>query len=202
MVYCHLGGSGIQLKTMIGFLKGKILKKDKDWVILLVDKIGFKVNLSEKDLERIKEGEEVSLYCHTYLHQERLELYGFFSFEQLKIFQILEKISGIGPKIAQKVASICTFEELKKAIQEEDYSLFKDLKGVGKKKIQKIILEVSGELKKIEEKTAQEDKEVIEALLSLGFKRNEIKEALKKLPNNLQTTEEKVKLLLKHFSKK
>ena len=162
---------------MISFISGTVLLKEKDYILIEKGGIGFKVFLGEGSLSQIKEGESVKIFCYFCIRNEKPELYGFLNVEQLKIFETLEKIPGVGPKIALKIASKGTFKELMKAIKEKDFSYFQEVKGLGKKKIQKIILEISGDLEKTQPKISQQDKALL-ALVSLGFSQKEAKEAL------------------------
>ncbi|MCD6271078.1 Holliday junction branch migration protein RuvA [bacterium] len=180
---------------MIGFISGRVLLKEKDYLLLEREGIGFKIFLGENSLSQIKEGENVKLFCHFCIRNEKPELYGFLNIEQLKIFETLEKIPGVGPKVALKIASKGSLEELMKAIKEKDFSYFQKIKGLGKKKIQKIILEISGDLEKTQPKISKQDKALL-ALVSLGFSQKEAKEALRKVPSEIKDYEERIKKAL------
>ncbi len=186
---------------MIHFIKGKIATKKKDYIILERQGIGFKIYLSEKNLERLREGEEKTIYTHLAFRNDRIELYGVLSQEELYLYQIFERISGIGPKGALTLASVGSLQDFKKAIEEGNFSFFEGIKGIGKKKIQKIILEIGGELKEISKKKDQEvNKKALKALISLGFSKAEAKEALSLIPKEIKKTEDRVKEALKILS--
>lgn len=180
---------------MISFISGRVLVKEKDYLLVEREGIGFKIFLGEDSLFQIKEGENIKVFCHLCIRNEKPELYGFLNIEQLKIFETLEKIPGVGPKIALKIASKGTLEELMKAIKEKDFSYFQEVKGLGKKKIQKIILEISGDLEKTQPKILQQDK-TLQGLMSLGFSQKEAKEALKRVPPEIRDQEERIKKAL------
>ena len=186
---------------MIHFIKGKIVAKKKDYIILEHQGIGFKIYLSEKNLERLSEGEEATVYTHLALRNDRIELYGVLSQEEMYLYQIFERISGIGPKGALTLASVGSLQDFKKAIEEGDLSFFEGVKGIGKKKIQKIILEIGGELKEVSKKKDKEiNQKALKALISLGFGKTEAKEALTLIPKEIKKTEEQVKEALKILS--
>ena len=183
---------------MISYISGNILEKTDTWAVVENQGIGFKVFLSLKDLNKIKIGDSVKLFCKFFMRNENPELYGFLDKEQLRVFEMLEKISGIGPKAAILIAPLGTFEQLKKAVESQDYNYFKNIKGIGTKKVQKIILEISGEIKKINV-VADED-EAVSALNNLGFPVSVAKQALDRIDKNIDT-EERIKQALKMLAK-
>jgi len=180
---------------MISFVSGRVLLKEKDYLLVERGGIGFKIFFGEDSLSQIKEGENIQVFCYFCIRNDKPELYGFLNVEQLKIFEKLEKIPGVGPKIALKIASKGTLEELMKAIKEKDFSYFQEVKGLGRKKIQKIILEISGDLEKTQPKIFKQDKALL-ALISLGFSQKEAKDALKRVPSEIKDQEERIKKAL------
>jgi Holliday junction DNA helicase RuvA len=114
----------------------------------------------------------------------------------LEVFEILEKISGIGPKAALIIASLGNLEDLKKAVETQDFKYFQNIKGVGKKKIQKIILEIGGQIKKIGEFSIPRKDEALKALVSLGFSSEEAKEALEQVPKEITDIDKRIKKAL------
>lgn len=183
---------------MINYVSGNVLEKTDTWATIENQGIGFKVFLSTKDLNQIKIGENTKLFCKFFLRNENPEIYGFLEKEQLRVFEMLEKISGIGPKAAMLIAPLGTFEQLKKAVESQDYDYFKNIKGIGTKKIQKIILEISGEIRKIN--VSDNEDEAASALINLGFSAIITKQTLAKIDKSLDT-EERIKQALKMLAK-
>ena len=154
---------------MIASLSGKIILKREKFIILDVGGVGFKVFLSRKALLKIpQEGESlnpvrdyngkkeaqreqiyngVKVFCYLNVRENILDLYGFLDFEELELFEIFEDIRGVGPKMALEIASLGPLEKLKKAIEERDEKIFEGISGIGRKRTQAIILELSGKLK-------------------------------------------------------
>ncbi|MBU1045619.1 Holliday junction branch migration protein RuvA [Patescibacteria group bacterium] len=189
---------------MISFIRGKIKAKNGEFVIVENNDIGFKVFVSPKTLEKLNPSEITEFFIFFAVRNEKPELYGFLTPEELKVFEIIEKVSGIGPKGAMLIASLGTFEELKKAIEIQDFGFFSKIKGIGKKKIQKVILELGGTIKRIEEmenKSSQED-EAFKGLLALGFSPKEAKEALANVPKEVKDISQRVQQALRQFTKK
>ena len=148
---------------MITFLKGKVIYKGSKSIFLLVNDVGYEIFLSPSNLKKIKEGTEEEFYTQLVLKEKEIELYGFLSFSELELFKLLKTISGVGPKIALIFAEAGSLKKLKFKLENE-----KPPKGIGTKKIQKILLELTGKIKEVE-KRQDKDEEVINALKSLGF---------------------------------
>ena len=188
---------------MISHLEGKIIFNGRDFVIIDVQGIGYKVFLSDKTLSKLSENKgQLKLYTHLRLKEDTIELYGFLPHEELELFETLNNISGIGPKTALALSSFGSLLKLKDALEKSPERVTKDVKGIGQKRLQKIILEVTGHLRKLEQEETgigrnDEDEEAVETLISLGFTKNQAKSALSRLPKEITVTEQKVKEALK-----
>ncbi len=184
---------------MISYLKGTIIYKEQDFIILNVNGVGYKVFLAPKTFKQVAGENEVEIFCSLYVREgETLELYGFLNTETLRLFNILQGISGIGPKAALALSSLGSIEQLKKAIETKDTRYFNGVKGVGQKKIQKVILELTGKLETSFQngKVSNED-EALQGLLSLGFSPKDAKRALARIPSTITETQQRVKEALK-----
>jgi len=183
---------------MISYLKGKIILKKEKFIILNVNNVGYKVFVSEKTLSNIS-GEEAELFCSLNVKETSMELYGFLDYEELEFFEILRSISGIGPKASLEIASLGPLENFKKEVEEGNTEIFENISGIGKKKAQKIILELSGKLKeamKERKKSNETVSEESQALMNLGFSKQESQEALSKVPSGITSSEERIKKAL------
>lgn len=179
---------------MIHYLKGKITYKNDKSLTLENQGIGYKVFCSPNTLKRVFQDKEIKIFTYLYLREEAAELYGFLTNEELGLFETLNDISGIGPKTATMLASLGSLEKLKEVM--EKGQLPPEIKGIGKKRMQKILLELTGKIKelKIPERGESADG-TLDALVSLGFSRQRAKEALARVPGEL-SQEEKIKKAL------
>jgi len=134
---------------MISYLKGKIVSKGENFIIIEIHGIGFKAFLSPKDLEKISEGETREIRCFLYLKRETIELYGFLDENELEFFKKLEELSGIGPKTALLLAPFGSLKALKAVLGERQAGL---IKGIGTKKLQRIIAKLDENAKKTGQK--------------------------------------------------
>lgn len=172
---------------MISYIKGTIRHIDNKLITIEKSGIGFDVFLNERDTEKLVEGKEIEVFTELLLKDKEIELYGFLSIEKLKLFKTLKNISGVGPKSALDLSFANSLEELKSLIEKGE------IKGIGEKKLQKILLEITGKVKSINNKI---DDDALSGLISLGFKKSQAQEALKKVSNK-KDTEQRIKEALK-----
>lgn len=185
---------------MISYLSGEILKKSERFIILDVGGVGYKVILSIKKISCFVDGEKkIKLFCYTNTKKDPWEIYGFFSADELELFEFLIKISGIGPKAALEASSLGSLQKIKQAIEDNDQVVIEELFTLGKKKAQAIIFEFSRKIKDCSKKLSKNDDETVRALVKLGFIREEVKEVLSQLPPS--KIEERIRGAIKLLSK-
>lgn len=191
---------------MISYLKGKILNKTPKYIILLTNNIGYKIFIPQTLLEKIKLEEDLELYTYLRHSEDAMSLYGFKTKEELDFFELLITISGVGPKSALGILEVAKINDIKKAIIRDDASILYKVSGIGKKTAERIVVELKNKLASLPT-TAEEisfsdsDTEVFDALQGLGYKDKDIRDALKQLPADLETTNDKIKNTLKFLSK-
>ena len=191
---------------MIGSIKGKIILKTDKFVIVETGGVGYKISVSPEALSQVKkENEEVLLWTHTHVREDALHLYGFLDRPELEFFEMLISVSGIGPKGALSILGIASIETLKRAIKTGDTSYLTKISGIGRKTAEKIVIELRDKIANYtgdqNDTSLQGELDVMEALKSLGYGQNEIREALKKVTPeaNLNT---KIKEALKILANK
>ncbi|MDH4233447.1 MAG: Holliday junction branch migration protein RuvA, partial [Nitrospirota bacterium] len=128
---------------MIGSLRGTVLARRPDNVIIEINGIGYQVNVPLNILANLpEEGKEVFLHIYTHVREDALQLFGFTSEDEKKIFTVLLGISGIGPKMALNVLSGLSYAEFLNAIDTEDVAMLCRIPGLGKKTAHRLILEL------------------------------------------------------------
>lgn len=185
---------------MIAYLQGAIILRQSAFVILDVNGIGYKVFLTEKTLSRLSENERtLKLFTYLHLKEETAEIYGFLTYSELELFEALNGISGIGPRTALALSAFGSIEKLKAEIDQQGEKIFREVKGIGAKRLQKIALEITGKIKEMNSfRSGVQDKDqAVEGLVSLGFSRQKAMEALSQLPDGIKDTEQRVKESLK-----
>ena len=193
---------------MISFLEGKIILKTEKYAIIETGGIGLRVYLSEKTLSKIPQiGGSVKLFTHLSIKETGWDLFGFLTFEELEFFELLILISGIGPKTAANILSAASVDDLEEAIVLGDETILSRVSGIGKKVAQKIVIELKTKVKKIAKGTGDkfrvaDDIEIIDALVALGYRVYEARDALKQVPPEIKGVENKVKEALRRLGKK
>ncbi|MBU4016677.1 Holliday junction branch migration protein RuvA [Patescibacteria group bacterium] len=191
---------------MIGTLKGTIEYREDPYLIIDVNGVGYRVLVSASVLSKINGiGESLKLYTHTHVREDLLELYGFGEPQDLKLFQYLISVSGIGCKTALAIYSVGGRKEIIQAIVENDVTFFTSVPRLGKKNAQKIIIELKNKLGGEGDidlsQDGSETQEVISALKNFGFTPLEARGAIKALKGAGETVGEKVRLALKYLGK-
>jgi len=193
---------------MISTLEGKITLKSEKYAIIESNGIGFRVHLSGKTLSKIPQiGGSVKLFIYLSVKETGWDLFGFLTFEELEFFELLITIPGIGPKTAANILSGASPDDLQEAIVLGDESILSRVSGIGKKVAEKIILELRTKVKKLAKGTGEKFKvadeiEIIDALVALGYKVYEARDALKQVPQDIKGVENKVRETLKRLGKK
>lgn len=164
---------------MIGYLKGTLIQKKPNQIILDVGGVGYSVWIPLSTYLALKDiNELVELLVYTHLTENSLALYGFSREEERDLFLKLIGISGIGPKLALNILSGIEVSDLEEAIRQSDVARITLIPGIGKKTALRIALELQEKLEKKEEiiqtKAIQEREDLISALMNLGFKRKEV----------------------------
>ena len=176
---------------MISYIFGKIIIRKDKYIVVETNNIGYKVFLSQKTFSKIPEiGQDIKLFCHLDVKENSLTLYGFLSVEELEFFEMLGTIRGIGPKAGLEISVLGPLEKIKDRVLNHDEDIFEGIPGIGKKKAMTIILELSGKIKDLSKNRKVDEAE--EAIVNLGFTRQQAKEALKGIPLDLNS-EERIK---------
>ena len=188
---------------MIAFIKGILDVKTNGYIIIESQSgIGYKVYMPQSDISKLPEiGENVKVHTFMRVREDDISLYGFNTNEELRMFELLLNVSGIGAKVALTILSNVTPSGFALAVISNDINILKKLPGIGPKTAQRIILELKDKLKKEQEISIQETEEKLElqdvisndekiseavsALQVLGYSRKEIADSLKDIDTSL-----------------
>ena len=197
---------------MIAYLKGNIMTKSEEYIILEEQGIGYKVYMSKKSIDELDEEGQVKVYTYLKLREDDISLFGFNTNEELHMFELLISVGGIGAKSAIAILSNIKPSRFALAVITNDVNSLKKLPGIGAKTAQRIILELKDKIKteealdvqnakNMEEKVQNEEdtEELIQALQVLGYRRYEINKILSKV--KATTLEDKIKEALQYLAK-
>lgn len=198
---------------MIIKLKGQLDDCFEDSIILDCNGVGYQVFVPINILQTLPDQEEeISLYIYHHIREDSQKLFGFLKNEERDFFLSLISVSGVGPKVGMKILSYVDISNLIAAIQTGDSKTLTTVPGVGKKVAEKIIIELQDKLPNnlstLSPKTSQISKnkalddDLVMALKTLGYKRDEIQKSFEKAGENIsseKTLEENLKVLLKQL---
>ena len=188
---------------MFAYITGNLEVKTNGYVVIDVNGIGYKIFMSETAINKLGQiGEIVKIHTYVRVREDDISIFGFNTNEELRMFELLLSVSGIGAKSALVILSNVSVSSFALAIINNDVNLLKKLPGIGPKTAQRVILELKDKLKKENEIVANEDREVSDtikaaiiddekiaeataALKVLGYTGKEIEKALEKVDANL-----------------
>ena len=191
---------------MIEYIKGKIIETSPTNAIIECYGIGYDVNISLTTYSLLKEGEESKLYIYEAIREDAHLLYGFINKRERELFVLLISVSGVGPNTARIILSSFTPDELENVIASENVGLLKNVKGIGTKTAERIIVDLKDKIKVgnstfiIGTREGNEvQEETIAALVMLGYPQTAAKKVVQKLAkeNPNYKVEELIKIALK-----
>ena len=184
---------------MIGSLQGTVQAVRGNHCLIAVGGIGYKVFTAKDVRLRMTLGQKILFWTHLAVREDALDLYGFESEEELKFFELLLTVSGIGPKSALGILDVAAVETLRSAISTANASYLTNVSGIGKKTAEKIVLELKDKLSAELGGVAlpKGDAEALEAMRSLGYSANEAREALRKVPASIEKSGERLREALR-----
>jgi Holliday junction DNA helicase RuvA len=189
---------------MIAFLSGKVEYVRNGHAVINVGGVGYKVGIGQGLAEKLHAGENAEIFTYTQVREDILALYGFEKLEELDLFEMLISVSGIGPKAAMGILSAASTDKIRTSIINQDPTLLSSVSGVGKKTAEKVVVELKnkvGATGSLFDNAEGKAEDVYEALLQLGFKPNEAREAISNLPAECTGAEKQLKYCLSNLNK-
>ena len=201
---------------MLAYIRGKLEIKMTEYVVIDVGGLGYKVFMSEGSIENLGNiGDIVKVHTYYRVREDDISIFGFNTQEELKMFELLLGVSGVGARTALAMLATCTPSEFALAVVSEDVKVLTEIPGIGPKSAKRIILELKDKIKKqqvvegIKEQINKNEKqnnkifdiagvkekvdEAIQALQVLGYNKKEIEKAFEKLDVKELSTEELIK---------
>lgn len=187
---------------MIYRISGKLLMVADRFAVVETGGIGFKVLSSARTLAGLGAPMSVvTLFTHLQVREDGMDLFGFPSEEELIFFGLLISVSGVGPKSALSILDVASLEDLSSAIKEGRPDLLSHASGIGKKTAERIIVELKTKVQASKASAVVQkmdaDEDLIEALTSLGYRRDEARVALGKVGVEVQGLNDRLRAALK-----
>lgn len=204
---------------MLAYIKGILEIKTKGYIVVEAGGLGYKIFMPESTIANTGNiGDKVQIYTFMRVREDDVSLYGFLTNEELRMFELLLSVSGIGAKGALGILSNITPSQFALAVISNDVAILKKVPGIGPKTAQRAILELKDKLKKeqeisiaegeetsnIEQVIKEDEKvsEAISALQVLGYSKREIIEALQTIEVTSLSVEDIIKKGLANLAKK
>lgn len=177
---------------MISLLSGTVRSVSSDRVVVEVGGFGLTVLVTPATTTQVTLGSQIQLFTSLVVREDSLTLFGFLNEESRALFELVQTVSGIGPKVALSILGALTPEDLGRAIAQEDIASIEKVPGIGRKGAQRLILELKGKLSDLS--TAAQYKghqpawreQLASALVSLGFSPKESDGAISNVVSALQ----------------
>ena len=195
---------------MFSYIKGEVKIKANNFIAVDVNNVGFKIFMTEKEIQQIEIGNIVKVYTYMRVKEDDISLFGFLSNDELTMFELLISVGGIGAKSATQILSNIEPTDFALSVITEDVSKLKKLPGIGAKTAQRIILELKDKIKTNEAITNEESEtrvvssqnvqDAIDALQVLGYNHKSIQKAFEKIVTNGKSVEELIKEGLKELA--
>ena len=200
---------------MFYYIEGSVAALDKNLAVIDAGGVAFAVNTTVNTLTRLRAGEKARLYTYLNVGENAMDLYGFYDLSEKRCFELLLGVSGVGPKAALSVLSVCTPESLAMAVVTENEKMLTAAPGVGKRGAQRIILELRDKIAKelpaagsgsaaapaspaaVAGVPGKKLNDITGALTVLGYAPQEITASLHGLDIESMSVEEAVKAVLK-----
>ena len=199
---------------MISYIKGRLEIKSKDYIIIDVGGIGYKIFMSKTAIKELEKGKEVKIFTYMKVREDDISLYGFLNNEELVTFELLISVGGVGAKSAITILSNISPSKFALAVITNDVNTLKKLPGIGAKTAARIILELKDKMKteqSIENSNNEQIKKAIvldnkandalEALCVLGYSRKEVENVISKIDTSKFSVEEIIKQGLKFLGR-
>lgn len=200
---------------MLAYIKGELTQITSEYVVIEAGGLGYKVFMPETAMERLGEiGKTVKVHTYYKVREDDISIFGFNTQEELRMFELLLSVSGVGAKTAVVIISTIEPSEFAFAVISEDISELIKIPGIGKKSAQRIVLELKDKLKKesisvdadikqtrTKAKNNDNVEEAMSALQVLGYNKKEIEKAFEKIDSSNLNIEELIKKGLAVLSK-
>jgi Holliday junction DNA helicase RuvA len=192
---------------MIRMVRGAVMARGKDYLVIDVGGVGYKVFVSEPAALSANINEQLMLHTYLQVREDALNLFGFSDVDELAMFELLLGVNGVGPKVALATLGVLSPDMLRMAVASEEPAMIARVPGVGKRTAEKIVLELRDKVKQGAGIGIQSlafatdvDSEVVDALISLGYSVVEAQRAVQKLPKDAEGVEERLRLALSQFT--
>ena len=188
---------------MFAYIKGSLEMKSSNYIVVDINGLGYKIFMSQSNIESIGEiNDIVKVFTYVKVREDDISIFGFKTQEELKMFELLISVSGVGAKSALVMLSCIEPSDFAIAVISNDVKVLTKVPGIGNKSAQRIILELKDKLKEeqLEENSSKKTKdnseninEAISGLMVLGYSKKDIEKAFEHLDIDNLSIEDLIK---------
>ena len=195
----------LHLRYMIAKLTGFISDVNEKSITLDVAGVGYEIFLSPGTLAGMLPSDmPLTVYTYHHVREQSVELFGFMTRDAKKFFELMISVSGVGPRSALSILDIAPLQSLVGSIMQGDASYLTSVSGIGKKTAEKIVIETRDKISKLgiegDVRSVSDDSDTLAALQALGYTLMQAREVLREIPDDIITTNEKIKFALKKLN--
>lgn len=179
---------------MIALLTGEVRSLGPEKLVLDVNGVGYQITITAPTAAHIAMGTRITLHTTLVVREDSMTLFGFLEEERRNLFESVQTVSGIGPKVALSIVAALTPEELARAVAQEDIAAISKVPGIGRKGAQRLILELKGKLSDMSGMVAKRvsvepwREQVLAAMTSLGFTVRDAESAIDRFVRTSEAT--------------
>jgi Holliday junction DNA helicase RuvA len=186
---------------MIYSISGILTVKENNFIVVETGGLGLKLFVSKRTLEALPTtGTQTKFFTHMHIKEDAMDLFAFTSAEEMEFFEMLISVSGVGPKSGLSILDIATLDELSAAIKEGRPDLLTKASGIGRKTAERVIIELRNKVQSAKSgavvEKMQTDSDLVEALASLGYHKDQARAALGKVHEDVVGTENRLRAAL------
>lgn len=185
---------------MLSYIKGTIMAKLKDDLIIRVGDLGYRITVTPIVLAEAKVGTDLELYLHEAARENSIEHYGVKTLDELDLFESLISVSGVGPKSGLAILGLAPTASLRSAIARGEADTLTKVSGIGRKTAERVILELRnkvGDITVSGESVGGSDE--LDALMALGYSAPQARDALARVDGSITDSGERIKQALKNI---
>jgi len=189
---------------MIGALRGTVFQTTTNPIIVFAGDVGYAVHVPDRCMSSLSPQSTTFLYIHTHVRDDALELFGFLTPQELRMFTFLLSVSGIGPKTALNIVDRGV-SAIEHAIQDADVSFFTTIPRLGKKNAQKIIIELKSKMGGMDLSLTDDTSgtsDLVDALVGMGYDKTNVYTVIKSLSDEDSSLELKLRHAIQLLGKK
>lgn len=195
---------------MIGYINGSLLNVESNTLLIEAAGVGYEIEVHDRVLTGLTLGNKVAIYTHHHVREDAQTLFGFASLTEKKLFRLVLKVNGVGPKLALAILSCLTTQEFSKAVLQEDFATLKQVKGLGIKVAKRVVMDLKTSVAEFttgapttdsNESSSLSWQDAVMVLTRLGYKASAAEKVVLSLKDEADDLDHLIRISLKSIAK-